>query len=1640
MRPLRAQLDIGNHLLLNCSIIHSTSSQLQTKMPSFMCMPFLACNRQVDSLDRRQCNLQSIPGDIERYARSLEELLLDMNHIHDLPKSLFRLQKLQRLGLSDNDIHRLPSEVAALQNLMELNLSRNDISDLPEDLKICHNLQVLDISSNPIARLPDSITLCTSLTQLALNDISLTKLPHDLGRLAALKTLEARENHLRALPPSVAELSQLQRLDLGQNELDELPAEVGALRALVELYVDENSLERLPDAMLRCTRLEQLDASSNKLFQLPDELGELVALVDITVSHNCLRELPSSLGRLKQLMILKADDNTIDILTPAIGGCTGLTELYLQQNLIAELPSSIGNLKALQTLNLDRCQLRRLPALLGECASLTVLSVRDNQLHELPMEVGKLARLRVMDVCNNRLAHLPYTINVLQDLQALWLSENQSQALLRLQQDIDPRSGIKVLTCYLLPQRDASVAAASNDGVPSGTNLVANQQSKAAFVGGPKVHFGGDGEEGANDGTTAAEDGAEMGATFEFKRKNTPHPKNTTSGQGTKLKQYQQQQHKHKGDKVDGHVAPRVEEHPPSIVLSGKKVSHDHSSSLLAPAEQQPSTSGSTADQLRSALKYSSRAIQQQQQQHQTEAAHPPPTAQQRYPPSGSTSQPKTVLFTGAKPAPQTNQAECKLKRVNTPHYKSTRGTTGDGSSGSGSTRTSAPAVTAAQNQFQPAGGISSRRQLPQASSSLPAAAATVAQDGMHVQMEHHQRMQQHHNPSNNNNTDAVKVQLLAATALNAVERMRVNVRRAGADGDGGGGGGLGLSIAGGIESTPFVEDDPGLFISKLAPGGAAERAGICVGDKVLDINGTPMVGQRHHVAVQCIQQSSDVVELLLERRRTTTEHPPFSSSSSAFTAPAPPLAVSSASSSSLHQTVRFSPPAPQHHRPQLGLSSSASANIASHHASASSTTTSPSMTTTTIHHPNTLFPSALTTPAVLQQQQLPSVSEHPFGDPQLDDIVEEVELVRDSRNSLGLSIVGGIDHCSHPFGTPALPGVFISRIAPNSSAHVTRRLRVGDRILKVCSRDISGARHNDAVEALKNTGRTLSITVRHERQPTGLRVVVVPRRDTQPLGLSICGGIGSAPMNPQDRTDEGIFIERVEHDGPAEQCVGNGKPLTVGTRILEVNDESLLGCAKEEAAHIFRTTQPGPRPHRPYRLGRPPQCCCHPETFVQSRNSSCLLRQMPMLTQHIHLLQITTVTKPATTHSSAIDNEKMEQQQHQKKNNKKEQIGNEYQNLSAGHNGRYAVGLIPKNDAKTLVGREMSASVALLDIGTMEEQQQKKMEVTTFSSEPYHNNQQLNKNNNSICEQQQKKVAAPPPPVAPKPKTNFKSFAVTGGSKQQQHNVHGEGTDEKSNGTAPEASADFSSRLRLFQHEPSQNQTSSATLLPWAAPSMKLKRPLLSSDDLAKLAEDDRMRTKAALQPPVENGRRAGSDDTGEEPSQQIGMMLSPMSPFVDGGAFEHILNDSPVPFVPSSIGSIRTKKAENRFLQTNAALVLSSSPSPTISQVVLEQQRRQEWRQARMASLEADNRQQDPPPPPPVGSNSSKSPALNDNHRTRTNSMERTTRPDANFSILFRKAFLYTSLSSILLHFQYLLNTRFCAKFSPFYINQKS
>uniref|UniRef100_A0A182MEK7 Uncharacterized protein n=1 Tax=Anopheles culicifacies TaxID=139723 RepID=A0A182MEK7_9DIPT len=48
---------------------------------------FKGCNRQIEYVDNRHSSLPNVPEEIFRYSNSLEELLLDANHIRDLPKN-----------------------------------------------------------------------------------------------------------------------------------------------------------------------------------------------------------------------------------------------------------------------------------------------------------------------------------------------------------------------------------------------------------------------------------------------------------------------------------------------------------------------------------------------------------------------------------------------------------------------------------------------------------------------------------------------------------------------------------------------------------------------------------------------------------------------------------------------------------------------------------------------------------------------------------------------------------------------------------------------------------------------------------------------------------------------------------------------------------------------------------------------------------------------------------------------------------------------------------------------------------------------------------------------------------------------------------------------------------------------------------------------------------------------------------------------------------------------------------------------------------------------------------------------------------------------------------------------------------------
>uniref|UniRef100_F7A8B4 PDZ domain-containing protein n=1 Tax=Ciona intestinalis TaxID=7719 RepID=F7A8B4_CIOIN len=177
---------------------------------------------------------------------------------------------------------------------------------------------------------------------------------------------------------------------------------------------------------------------------------------------------------------------------------------------------------------------------------------------------------------------------------------------------------------------------------------------------------------------------------------------------------------------------------------------------------------------------------------------------------------------------------------------------------------------------------------------------------------------------------------------------------------------------------------------------------------------------------------------------------------------------------------------------------------------------------------------------------------------------LQEIHLVR-GEGPLGLSIVGGRDHNSHPFGISE-PGIFVSKIQADGAA-ANSNLRIGDRILEVNDIDLMYASHDEGVNALLASGQSMRLLVRHDPPPPEMAEIHLVRNPGEKLGISIRGGVKGHPGNPLDETDEGIFISKINPDGAAFR---DGR-ISVGQRILEVNGQSLLGCTHSEAVRTLR-------------------------------------------------------------------------------------------------------------------------------------------------------------------------------------------------------------------------------------------------------------------------------------------------------------------------------------------------------------------------------------------------------------------------------------------------------------------------------------
>ncbi|XP_049685863.1 protein scribble homolog isoform X7 [Accipiter gentilis] len=1161
------------------------------------CMPPLwRCNRHVEALDRRHCSLQAVPEEIYRYSRSLEELLLDANQLRELPKPFFRLLNLRKLGLSDNEIQRLPPEVANFMQLVELDISRNDIPEIPESIKFCKSLEIADFSGNPLSRLPEGFTQLRSLGHLALNDVSLQSLPNDIGNLANLVTLELRENLLKSLPTSLSFLVKLEQLDLGGNDLEVLPDTLGALPNLRELWLDRNQLSALPPELGNLRRLVCLDVSENKLEQLPNEVSGLVALTDLLLSQNLLECIPDGIGQLKQLSILKVDQNRLTEVTESIGDCENLSELILTENMLTALPKSLGKLAKLTNLNVDRNRLTSLPAEIGGCANLNVLSLRDNRLALLPPELANTTELHVLDVAGNRLQNLPFALTNL-NLKALWLAENQSQPMLKFQTEDDEKTGEKVLTCYLLPQQPSpsleNLLQNSVDESWTDTNL--NRVSVIQFLDEPKV----DDEE---------ESGAERRG---LQRRATPHP----SELKVMKKVIEVRRNEVYAAKPDADLnSPNSEEKRLSAMSNRSEDSH--LSNSTASADFRVEEQGEEGErswpngQVPEMQELEKEAKPRAEEEHKEAADQEEEDVEVEYNEPTVHFAEDTLIRSEdededeERPFPVEKQ---RLIRKDTPHYKKHFKIT----------KLPKPEAVVALLQGLNSDGV------PKEEEELGGCNNNTEPEDQEEAWDEDDRKNGalSAQPSVKGvSFDQANNLLIEPARIEEEELTLTIVRQTG---------GLGISIAGGKGSTPYKGDDEGIFISRVSEEGPAARAGVRVGDKLLEVNGVSLHCAEHHVAVEALRGSGSSVSMTVLRERmvepenaiTVTPLRPEDDYSprerrGGLRFPerpegAPPTERYSTCLMRNEKGLGFSIAGGKGSTPyragDTGIFISRIAEGGAAHRdgilhvgdrvisingvdmtearhdqavallTASSPTIvllveregaeqlsegdSPGVPRVRMHSPPPP-PSHGESPP----EETPSLQRNHLSKGLEDQYpIEEIHLVK-AGGPLGLSIVGGSDHSSHPFGIHE-PGVFISKVIPRGLASRSG-LRVGDRILEVNSIDLRHATHQEAVNALLSNTQELTMLVRRDPPPPGMQEICIEKAPGEKLGISIRGGAKGHAGNPFDPTDEGIFISKVSSSGAAAR---DGR-LKVGMRILEVNHQSLLGMTHTEAVQILRS------------------------------------------------------------------------------------------------------------------------------------------------------------------------------------------------------------------------------------------------------------------------------------------------------------------------------------------------------------------------------------------------------------------------------------------------------------------------------------
>ncbi|XP_039634307.1 disks large homolog 2 isoform X21 [Perca fluviatilis] len=354
---------------------------------------------------------------------------------------------------------------------------------------------------------------------------------------------------------------------------------------------------------------------------------------------------------------------------------------------------------------------------------------------------------------------------------------------------------------------------------------------------------------------------------------------------------------------------------------------------------------------------------------------------------------------------------------------------------------------------------------------------------------------------------------------------------------------GLGFSIAGGTDN-PHIGDDPGIFITKIIPGGAAAEDGrLRVNDCILRVNDADVSEVSHSKAVEALKVAGSIVRLYVRRRRPMLETVieiklikgpkglGFSIAGGVGNQHIP-------GDNSIYVTKIIDGGAAQKDgRLQVGdrliMVNNYSLEEVSHEEAVAILKNTSDVVYLKVGKPTNVYLSDPYGPPDITHSFSPALENHissPVNSGTLEyksglppispgsysplpkHLLGEEDINREPRKvvlhkgstGLGFNIVGGEDG----------EGIFVSFILAGGPADLSGELRRGDQILSVNGIDLRGATHEQAAAALKGAGQVVTIIAQYRPEEYGRFEAKIHDLREQMMNHSMSSGSGSLRTN----------------------------------------------------------------------------------------------------------------------------------------------------------------------------------------------------------------------------------------------------------------------------------------------------------------------------------------------------------------------------------------------------------------------------------------------------------------------------------------------------------------------------------------------